>query len=161
MCGSIQQQYFLYSHAKDAALAGLLKMQTKLEVDVAELQGSPNAELENLKELQNILRSVTEAAEKEMEALQVSLVVSHSYPGGRHPQVVRSCNDGEPQKEEAPKHRSLPEFVSMSHLGRYQKLLFKPIWKRISKSSQSIFYRKCLWTMRTVVRMTKLLLCWN
>lgn len=49
-------------------------MQTKLEVDVAELQGCPTAELENLTELQNILESVTEAAEKKMEAVQVNLV---------------------------------------------------------------------------------------
>ena len=59
------------SNVKDAALAGLLKMQTKLEVDAAEVSGNPDLELEYVKEYQDMLQCVNEAAEKKVEASTV------------------------------------------------------------------------------------------
>lgn len=57
---------------RDAALAGLLKMQAKLEVDAAEVAGNPDLELEYVKEHQEMLQTLNEAAERKMDASRVS-----------------------------------------------------------------------------------------
>ena len=62
------------SHVKDAALDGLLKMQTKLEVDAAEVSGNPDLELEYVKEYQDMLQCVNEAAERKVDASVNSMI---------------------------------------------------------------------------------------